>query len=332
MVPEKNYLSATRFAHSIDCGMHGWYLSTPSQAKSSIPLSAFERGSFFHSEIEKFYYTEEPVSTVIPQEIYLKLPPKSQVIPIKEEVRYVDLDDGSKLKCVGFPDVPTKELVVELKSGDHKLWHIWQLAYYIWLMDLRKGSLVYFDSDLVIELTDQDPTYKVTPELIRAVWGRVLAQEAVRCRECSGCPLKKECSLWKGTVSDEMIDLVSQKEELDRLISEKKSLDQLLIKPLQERINILTESQKALRARVIEGNPVNNYYMGDHRIRIQTTSRVRLPSDFVPPAYSLRPDLYKEPEVMTKKLNEEFGIKGEEKVLVIESLEPEIHTSSEASR
>lgn len=317
--PEKDYFSATRFAHSIECGARGWDLSNPSLSKASaVPLSAFERGSFFHSEIEKFYYTDEPISMVIPQNIFFKLPPKSQVVPIKEEVKYVDLADGTKLKCIGYPDVPTKEMVVELKSGDHKKWHVWQLAYYLWLMDLKKGRLVYFDSDLVVELQDDDPTYRVTDELIRQVWANILEKRETRGAECPGCPLKRTCTQWTGTATEDMLTLVELKEQSRELEAQKKSMEELFVKPINARLKELSERYEATKQKILAENDINNYSLGSHRVRIQTTTITRLPEGFSIPAYSERPDLYKAPEQKLKVIKDEFGVKVQEKQLVLE--------------
>lgn len=321
--PEKDYISATRFAHAVVCGARGWELSNPSQSKSKVPPSAFERGSFFHAEIEKFMYTDEPVSGVIPQDIFLKLPPKSQVLPIKEEVKilkFLGQGEDITLRCIGIPDVPTHNQVFELKSGDAKEWHKWQLAYYIWLMDKDSGGLIYFDSDYTFNITNDDPTYKVTDALVMEVWLNILRKNEVRCWECSGCPLKKTCGQWSGTASPDMIDLLDAREELDRLAAEKKALDELLFAPLQARFKEAEAKVEAIKTRILDTNGVNNYSLGSHRIRIHNTTVTKLPENFVVPTYASRPDLYNPPVTIAKKLKDEFGVKSEEKRLVLEEV------------
>lgn len=320
-IPEKNYLSASRFAHSVDCGAHGWSLANPTENKTTIPLSVFERGSFFHNEIENFYYGNGIVSSVIPGSLFFKIPPKSEVVPIKEEVKLVALPDGSLLKCMGFPDIPAKGHVIELKSGDHKEWHKWQLAFYIWLMDLPKGKLVYFDSDLEIEITKDDETYRVTDELVVEVWLKTLARTEIRSKECSGCNLKKTCSLWKGLVSDDMIDLVDLKEQVKELTLQKDTINKMFLESISTQLKQATEKFETLKEKVISESEVNNYSLPSYRIRIQETTKTVLPQDFVIPTYQERPELYKPPEPKTKDLNKEFGIKVKEKMAVIESLE-----------
>jgi hypothetical protein len=188
-------------------------------------------------------------------------------------------------------------------------------------MNLPKGKLVYFDSDLEIELTKDDEVYKVTDALVVKVWLNTLNKTEVRSKECSGCSLKKTCLLWKGLVSDDMIDLVDLKETIKTLTTQKETINKMFLESINTQLKEATEKFDNLKEKVVTESSINNYTLPSYRIRIQETTKTVLPENFTIPTYEQRPELYKPPEPKTKELNKEFGIKVKEKVAVIESLD-----------
>ncbi len=314
LLPKKDYLSATRFAKAINCGLLGYHLSNE---KLNIPDKVFERGKILHDMIDSYFQLGQDAFN-IPKHMLEGMPDRKEVIPNREYTKLATYNNRT-LKCIGTPDLTTSDKVYEFKSGSHSEWHIWQLAFYMWLMEKPYGKLMYFDHpELSFELKEGREKYIVNEEVIIKCWVNILLNTPSRSYLCSSCPIKKTCPEWKGKASEEMLDLVemnSKKKELEEM---KDHYMNNFLNPINEQLSEIKKKEAELRIKIAKENPTpNNYDIAGATISISKRKTIELPEDFVPPSYEQMPDIYKQPELDKKKATERFGIKVEKPTITI---------------
>jgi len=312
---KKDYLSATRFSKAVYCGLLGYHLSNED---SNIPSFVFQRGKDLHNAIDQILQEGQEAEGVIPEHFKPFIPEFEDIIPNAEETKYAE-HDGKKVKCVGIPDLRTKEAITEFKSGKHSEWHKWQTAFYKWLFNTGHGRILYFDiPDLIIELPETESEFKVTDELIIKTWNNVLLKKPNRCSLCTSCPVKKQCPEWKGTATEDMLDLIDTVNAKNELEERKKQLVEQLVEPLSIELTKLKEREAFLREKIARELPKENIYeVAGARIQVSLRKTKVLPEDFVEPTYEVEPDLYKKPVINETALIKKFGIETSKPIVTV---------------
>lgn len=316
LAPEKNYLSATRFAHSVECGMRGWVLSNPTAYGITKYAPAYKRGLTVHKEVEDYLYGEGIIGPTIPHSLLEKLPQKTKLLPVKEYNTVVTLPDGTTLSCIGTPDIITEDLVIELKTGQDYEWHKWQLAFYMWITGKQHGKLIYADKDLEIELNQQGQ-YAVTEETVIKVWNNILSRKEVKCEECSNCPVKKTCSLWVGKTPEKVMQYIDIRNRLQELEDERDVIKKVMLVNLEKEIASLETELEKVKKELLRESDTSVYDIGRYSVSIHYATKKVLPEGFTVPSYSERPDLYNDPTLKRSNLLKEYGVDKKEKTIVV---------------
>lgn len=312
---KKNYLSATRFAKAVYCGLLGNHLSNED---TNIPSFVFERGKQLHDAIDSVLQEGQEISGAIPEHFKSHMPDFSEIIPNAQEKKIAKFND-KEVECIGIPDLRTNKKVAEFKSGAHSEWHKWQTAYYKWLLNVPEGVLLYFDiPDLIINFPEDEKEFVVTDELIIKTWTNVLLKTPNRCKLCSSCPVKKACPEWKGKANEDMLDLVEVVSRTKELQEQKTNLLNQFIEPISTELTKLKEKEEFLREKIAsQNNKANNFEVAGATIRISMKQTPVLPKDFIVPTEEERPDLYLPKEIDDKKVKKEFSVKEEKPVVTV---------------
>lgn len=312
---KKDYLSATRFSKAVYCGLLGYHLSNED---SNIPSFVFQRGRDLHDAIDQVLQEGQDIQEAIPEHFKPFIPKSEDIIPNAQETKYAE-HNGKKLKCIGTPDLRTKDTITEFKSGKYSEWHKWQTAFYKWLFDTPHGRILYFDiPDLVIELTETESEFKVTDELIIQTWNNVLLKKPNRCSLCTSCPIKKQCPEWKGTATEDMLDLIDTINAKNQAEERKRQIVEQLIDPLNTEILKLKEKESFLREKITKELPKENVYeVAGARIQVSYRKTKVLPEGFVEPSYEEEPELYKKPVINETALIKKFGIETSKPVVTV---------------
>jgi hypothetical protein len=312
---KKNYLSATRFAKAVYCGLLGHHLSNED---SNIPSFVFERGKQLHDAIDAVLQEGQEFPSAIPEHFKPYIPQLEEIIPNAQEKKIAKFNN-KEVECIGIPDLRTNKRITEFKSGAHSEWHKWQTAFYKWLFDVSEGLLLYFDiPELIIHIPEDEKEFIVTDELIIKTWTNVLLKTPNRCKLCSSCPVKKSCPEWKGKANEDMLDLVEVVSRAKELTEQKTNLMNQFIEPISTELTKLKEREEFLREKIAaENEKANNFEVAGATIRISFKETPVLPNNFKAPTEQERPDLYLPRELDSKKVKKEFSVKEQKPVVTV---------------
>ncbi len=247
------------------------------------------RGSRIHSQIEGYYHDEND----IPQEWKNVLPEKDEVMFVEKEEM---LSGPIPVPLIGIPDLVTKDYsIYDIKSGKPRAYYAYQLAFYKYIIEKLYEKKV---PHLYISYTDRNEKvelkFSITDKDLLRAWSNIEKGEPTKCEKCSGCPIKKTCSIWNSDEDPQVVlDLIAQQKLIESTQDDISSYSDVMIKvdamkgALKEQVLRLEDLKKVARKELEH----KSYMKGLVKITEKTVKR--LPEGFKPKDYSEEPDIYK---------------------------------------
>ena len=312
----KNYLSAGRFAKGKLCGRLGHWLS---QGNKQFAHTGFNRGNIIHALIQSIYNPDirnkEKIEeqTAVDEKVYMDaladiIPDITEVDEIEKEVNKEIIVNDFKLRCTGYVDLCGQDTVYEIKTGDAKEWHIYQVLYYKWALNKEKAILIYPDL-----CTTKDATKEavVTSTTIATTWENIVRGEPNECSICPECPIRKDCPIWQGESNKDTLrlsEVIARKKDLEVQVKTQKEILKRYVEPYVKELDSLKQEEVKLRNKIAQSAPpMTKFKIPGGTITVtKGQETLELPPDFKPPSYKQDPSVYKH-VIDTQLLKKKYG-------------------------